>query len=43
MDTDKLIRDMVVKLSKDIYQDSLQPSARTLGTKNSKRLNKFTN
>ena len=31
MDTDKLIRDMVVKLSKDIYQDSLQPSARTLG------------
>lgn len=32
MDTDKLIRDMVVKLSKDIYQDSLQPSARTLGT-----------
>lgn len=32
MNADKLIRDMVVKLSKDIYQDSLQPSAKTLGT-----------
>lgn len=31
MDTDKSIRDMVVELAKDIYQDSLQPSAKTFG------------